>query len=101
MWILVMFDLPVRTKLQRKLATAFRKHLLEDGFSMAQFSVYLHPCPSEENADTHITRVIASLPPEGNVRILKFTDKQFGRMFNYRAGEQAALENMPEQLELF
>jgi len=41
MWLYVMFDLPVGTKAERKAATQFRKFLLDEGFEMAQFSVYL------------------------------------------------------------
>ena len=49
MWVMVMFDLPVGTKRQRKVAARFRKDLLEDGFWMLQFSVYARPCSSQEN----------------------------------------------------
>src|SRR5690606_23859296 len=41
MWVLVFFDLPTETKLERSVATRFRKHLLDDGFAMFQFSIYL------------------------------------------------------------
>ncbi len=101
MWIVVLFDLPVRNKPQRKLATNFRKNLIEDGFDMMQFSVYLRPCPSEENADVHCKRIKDALPPEGHVRIIKFTDKQFARMHVFRSGEDAPTEEGPDQLELF
>lgn len=40
MWCLVMFDLPVETKEQRREATRFRHDLLDWGFIMVQFSVY-------------------------------------------------------------
>lgn len=41
MWCLVMFDLPVLTKRQRSEATRFRHFLLDEGFWMAQYSVYV------------------------------------------------------------
>lgn len=41
MWVFVFFDLPTETKPQRKAAAKFRKRLLDDGFSMFQFS-FLH-----------------------------------------------------------
>ena len=40
MWIMVMFDLPVIEKEDRKAATDFRKALLDNGFMMSQYSVY-------------------------------------------------------------
>lgn len=39
MWILVLFDLPVVEKQERKAATDFRNFLLDHGFSMVQFSI--------------------------------------------------------------
>ena len=38
-WCVVMFDLPVATKEQRKEATRFRHLLLDEGFWMLQYSV--------------------------------------------------------------
>ena len=40
MWVMVVFDLPVLTKLERKRATQFRNDLLDEAFTMMQFSVY-------------------------------------------------------------
>ncbi|WP_442904906.1 CRISPR-associated endonuclease Cas2, partial [Gordonibacter sp.] len=36
MWCVVMFDLPVQTKVQQREATKFRKLLIDSGFSMVQ-----------------------------------------------------------------
>ena len=62
MWVLVLFDLPTETKKDRKDYALFRKRLLQDGFTMFQFSIYLRHCPSAENADVHIRRVQNILP---------------------------------------
>ncbi|MHB8261019.1 MAG: CRISPR-associated endonuclease Cas2, partial [Bacteroidia bacterium] len=35
------YDLPTETKKERKVAARFRKELLQDGFSMFQFSMYV------------------------------------------------------------
>lgn len=101
MWVLVFFDLPTETKKQRSFATRFRKSLIDDGFNMFQFSMYLRHCPSRENAEVHIKRVKKSLPPEGKVGILSITDKQFGQMELFFPKNEAELPNMPQQLELF
>ena len=61
MWVLVFFDLPTESKRERKLYADFRKKLLQDGFTMFQFSIYVRHCPSRENADVHIRRVKLSL----------------------------------------
>ena len=55
MWVIVMFDLPTDDKYMRKDYTRFRKFLLEDGFIMMQYSVYMRHSSSEENAqDTRV-----------------------------------------------
>ena len=80
MWVITMFDLPTDTKQARRDYALFRKHLLSDGFTMLQYSVYMRHCPSRENAQVHIDRVQAHLPPDGEVRVITITDKQFERM---------------------
>ena len=101
MWVLVMFDLPVLTKRQKKAATGFRKDLLKDGFDMVQYSVYSRPCPTDENAAVHVQRVKNCLPPDGQVRIIKFTDKQYAKMECYLSSVSTETEQMPGQIELF
>lgn len=101
MWVLVFFDLPTETKKHRRQATRFRKELLDDGFHMFQFSIYLRHCPSKENAEVHIKRVKRVLPPYGKVGILCITDKQFGLMEIFFSQQEAHLPKGPQQLELF
>ena len=101
MWVMVMFDLPVGTNRQRKVAARFRKDLLEDGFWMLQFSVYARPCPSQENARAHFLRVKRWLPPAGQVRMIQITDKQFARMELFNERKRDPLEAPPAQLQMF
>ena len=101
MWVVAMFDLPVVSKEARKAYQAFRKVLLKDGFLQMQFSVYARHCPSEENADVHENRVEISLPPDGEVRLVRLTDKQFGRMKVFYGKKRKPPEKSPEQLAFF
>ena len=101
MWVLVFFDLPTETKKERKQYTEFRKRLVNDGFTMFQFSIYTRHCSSRENADVHIKRVKAFLPPDGNVGLICITDKQFGQMEIFSGKRKVKKQNVPYQLELF
>jgi len=101
MWILVLFDLPTETKKDRKNYSVFRKKLINDGFTMFQFSIYLRHCPSRENADVHIKRVKQNLPPNGHIGILRITDKQFGMMELFFNKKEEILPKISQQLELF
>lgn len=101
MWVLVFFDLPTETKKERKIYTQFRKKIMEDGFTMFQFSIYLRHCSSMQNADVHIKRVKKILPEKGHIGIMTITDKQFGMMEIYYGKKLAEPVNIPQQLELF
>ncbi len=101
MWVLAMFDLPVDTKKARREYAIFRKKLLQDGFTRMQSSVYARHCASEENAAVHVTRVERNVPPDGEVRIITITDKQFERMRIFWGKMRKAPELPPAQLELF
>lgn len=93
MWVLVFFDLPTQTRKNRKEATGFRKNLLDNGFNMFQFSIYLRFCASRENADVHIRRTKRSLPKQGKVCIMQITDKQFGMIELFHGQKEVEVES--------
>lgn len=101
MWVLVFFDLPTETKTERKAAQRFRKNLMDNGFSMFQFSIYLRNCPSRENAEVHAKRVRYLMPPHGHVGLLKVTDKQFGMMEIFHSTKPVSAPKVVQQLSLF
>ena len=99
MWIVVLFDLPTDTKTARRQYTRFRKFLLDDSFTMMQYSVYMRHCASDDNAAVHIKRIKHGLPPEGEVRIVKITDQQFAKIEVYYGKKRQPVEQAPAQLE--
>ena len=101
MWLFAMFDLPVDSKEARKIYTGFRKVLLREGFSMMQFSVYARHCPTEESSDRVRAVVRSVLPPEGQVRLLAVTDRQFGKMEVFFGKKREPTEEVPRQFMLF
>ncbi len=101
MWLYVMFDLPVGTSKERKSATRFRKFLLDQGFEMAQFSVYLRFAESKEAAETHIGRIQSALPARGKVHIVTLTDKQYGNARIFTGTKQERRPQNPDQLVMF
>lgn len=80
MRMLVFFDLPVGTRADRRAYTLFRRFLLNDGFDMIQFSVYGRILNGRDAEEKHLQRVVANLPPDGSVRLLTVTEKQFASM---------------------
>lgn len=98
MWVIVLFDLPTDTKRARQQYSRFRKALLDDGFTMMQYSVYMRHSASEENAQVHVKRIKAKLPPDGEVRIVKITDKQFAKIQVFYGKRRKPTETPPAQL---
>jgi len=101
MWMVVMFDLPVVEKAERKAATEFRNTLLDMGFEMSQFSVYMRFCTSPMQVDTYCKRVEAALPQGGKVNILQFTDKQYERIVSFHGKAKQPANKTPDQFDLF
>jgi CRISPR-associated protein Cas2 len=80
MRLLVFFDLPVVTKSERRAYTLFRRFLLNDGYDMIQFSVYGRILNGSDAEQKHMKRLLVNLPPDGSVRVLTVTEKQFSGM---------------------
>jgi CRISPR-associated protein Cas2 len=101
MWMIVMFDLPVLEKAERKAATDFRNALLDMGFEMSQFSVYMRFCSSQAQVDTYCKDIQSVLPTGGKVNILQFTDKQYERIISFQGRKKNPPAKTPDQFDLF
>lgn len=75
MVVLICFDLPRYTKLERKQATKFRQQLVELGFEMVQYSVYERHV---ENSNT-IKNILEALhnwvPEKGEITAYHLSDE--------------------------
>ena len=101
MWVIAMFDLPTDTPKARKAYAQFRKVLIEDGFTMMQYSIYSRHCANIENAEVHLKRMGEQVPSAGEVRFLTITDRQFGRIRIFAGKKRQPNVPSPSQLELF
>ena len=100
-WLIVLFDLPVASKLQRSAATRFRHDLLDEGFEMSQYSVYLRHCVGKEQADALARRIELAMPMEGKVHMIQITDKQYENIRTFRGRKREPGPRNPDQLVLF
>ena len=98
LWILVMFDLPVVEKSDRKAATKFRNFLLDQGFAMAQFSVYYRMVSGKESGQTLETRIRKNLPSYGSVQVISITDKQYENIKVFDGKKEKNNEERPQLL---
>nr|MBQ2233794.1 CRISPR-associated endonuclease Cas2 [Treponema sp.] len=100
MWMMVLFDLPVIEKKERKEATVFRNFLLDNGFSMVQYSIYIKLFSGKDACEKYYKLIKNNLPEMGKVDILTITDKQYGNIISYSAGKKIE-KKQPDQLTLF
>lgn len=93
-----MFDLPVVTEKERKIANKFRNFLLDDGYVMLQYSIYSRICKNNDDLNKHINRIKANVPTNGNVRLLQVTENQYSNMIMFcgekKVEEDISIENM-------
>lgn len=104
MWIMLMFDLPTKTKRQRKRYHWFHKELEKEGYSMLQYSVYGKIFSSVESATLgkkRMCKFVKKNIKNGNIRMLTFTDKQFAAMEIIIGEKTIEEDNEPKQLLLF
>ncbi len=95
MWLFAMFDLPTNTALERKQATVFRNDLLNLGFLMHQYSIYIKRCMSREKVDTIVAKIESKIPKQGQVHLIWVTDKQF--MDSIHVAEGFSAKKPPEK----
>ena len=100
MWMIVLFDLPVVEKKERKEATDFRKYLLDEGFFMSQYSVYYRLLSGKEAVESIVVRIKKKLPHDGKVDIVTITDKQYENIVSF-AGREKKKEKKCSQQYLF
>ena len=84
MRLLLMFDMPTITNEDKKNYTKFRDNLIDDGFIMIQYSVYVRICKNQDDIIKHTNRVKLFAPAKGNIRLLQITEKQYEQMLMLR-----------------
>ena len=100
-WVLVMFDMPVQTKTQRKYATKYRNMLLDQGFTMVQFSIYAKYLINATGLRSMLPLLKLQIPDEGEVRIFKLTDEQWAGAYRFFGPREIGQEPEPPLLTLF
>lgn len=98
MRLMIMFDLPVDTTIERRAYRQFRKSLEREGFLMVQYSVYVRVCPSRQSATFLENRVKQYLPEEGLIQSLMITEKQYQDMHFLIGSSSTDLRNSAERM---
>lgn len=80
MRVIVMFDLPTDTSMDRRRYRWFRKFLIDEGFIMMQQSVYTKICLNMHAVNKVELSIQKKRPPKGMVQVITVTEKQFASM---------------------
>lgn len=96
MRLLLFFDLPMNTKYERRIYTRFRKYLINNGFSMIQFSVYVKIFPNRVSMTQYIQTLRNHLPEKGSIRVMGVTNKQYEKMLIMVGGKTIQEETITE-----
>src|SRR5690625_6068627 len=96
MRLLLFFDLPMNTKEERRIYARFRKYLINNGFSMIQFSVYVKIFPNRIAMTQYIDTLRNNLPSKGSIRVMGVTNKQYERMLIMTGGKTIQEEKNTE-----
>lgn len=98
MRVIVFFDLPSVTTLEKRNYRKFRRHLQKSGFIMLQESVYCKLALNQTVADSVIKSLKTNRPDAGIVQMLCVTEKQFSKMEYVVGMEQSEVINSTERL---
>ncbi len=101
MWMIVLFDLPVVAKPDRKAASLFRRFLLDEGFHMSQYSVYYRLLSGKEAVEAYTNKIKKALPQKGKVDIISITDKQYENIHSFSGHEAKRRKKTSKQYQLF
>lgn len=82
MRVIVFFDLPSVTNVDKKEYLNFRKFLINAGFQMMQESVYIKLTLNTTSADVVIKQIKSNKPKKGLVQAMIITEKQYSRIEN-------------------
>lgn len=80
MRLIVMFDLPTETSADRRNYRKFRRFLIENGYSMMQYSVYSKIILNRSVLNYQKVKLKQNAPPKGFVDTLIVTENQYVNM---------------------
>lgn len=102
MRVVVFFDMPMETSLERRIYRQFRKFLIKDGYLMLQKSVYTKLSQNGNTAKLIIERLRKNAPSCGLVQVMTVTEDTFTNIeiISGNTYENTCLNTTKEFIEL-
>jgi len=89
--LICFFDLPSDTPEEKKAYRTFRKKLIELGFVMQQYSVYVRTLPNRSQLSKYEEQLKRVTPKNGLVELIYVSEKQFNDR-RFLIGEKSVQE---------
>lgn len=87
MRLIIMFDLPTKTSVDKRSYRVFRKFLIKNGYSMVQYSIYSKIIINRSVLNHQKIKLKQNAPPKGYVETLVVTENQYVNMETIVGGE--------------
>lgn len=101
MRVIVFFDLPSVTSVEKRAYLKFRKFLLSDGFIMMQESVYSKIALNSVSVEAIRKRIESNKPKAGIIQVLVITEKQFAAIDYLCGSAQTTIIDSDKRLIIF
>lgn len=101
MVLFVMFDISTETKRDLEKYRRFRAKLLDLGFIMFQYSIYIRFCRSLAITQKYERKIEQSAPDNGSIRAIRVTEAQFSNMKTIENYREKPEEMIAQQTQTF
>ncbi len=98
---MVSFDLPSRSKVQRRDATRFGRGLIDFGYIRIHETLFVRYLPPRSRLATEVNRVTAQLPPHGVIFVADVSDSSMQRSMHVVDELPQIAPNVPEMLIVY
>lgn len=99
--LIVLADMPLSTRHERKVARVFKEDLFKNGFSELQNGVFTRVADGRTSAAIHENRLRNHAPELGVVRLFTVTERQFARSELLAGSEPPQETEIGSQLDIF
>lgn len=95
-----MFDLPISTSSEQKRYRHFRQKLLQHGFIMEQYSVYVKLALNQSAVDNTYKVIELIAPENGHIQMMTVTEKQYSAMRHIVGAKRTNIINDTERITI-
>lgn len=101
MRIMLFFDLEVDTNEKLRQYNKFRKFLINEGFIMYQYSIYVKLLLNPQISKLYIKKIRDNSPNTGVISVIVITEKQFSRIVDITGRRKSEVDDTLNRIIFF